>query len=120
VGRFGTCDHDVCIGICKNFPGLILSCPVHRCCHSDCCCALVFFSMSLPAHSRPWPLIQFRDHFFTDSRTPWTSDQLVARPLPKHGTTQTQNKHIYTRHSCVVLDSNPRSRLPSERRHFMP
>jgi hypothetical protein len=28
---------------------------------------------------------------FTDGRTPWASDQLVARPLPKHGTTQTQN-----------------------------
>jgi hypothetical protein len=24
------------------------------------------------------------------------SDQLVARPLPKHGTTQTQNKRIHT------------------------
>jgi hypothetical protein len=38
--------------------------------------------------------LQFHDHF-TDSRTPWTSDQLVARPLPKHMTTQTQNKHIH-------------------------
>jgi hypothetical protein len=33
--------------------------------------------MALPAHSEPWPLIQFRNH-------PWTSDQPVARPLPKH------------------------------------
>jgi hypothetical protein len=33
---------------------------------------------------------------FTDGRTPWTSDQLVARPLPTHRTTQTQNKHIHT------------------------
>jgi hypothetical protein len=24
---------------------------------------------------------------FTDGRTPWTSDQIVARPLPKHRTT---------------------------------
>jgi hypothetical protein len=33
----------------------------------------------------PWPLLffQFHDHF-TDGRTPWTSDQLIARPLPKH------------------------------------
>jgi hypothetical protein len=46
----------------------------------------------------PWALasaFQFHDHF-TDCRTPWTSDQLVARPLPKHRTTQTQNKHIHT------------------------
>jgi hypothetical protein len=34
------------------------------------------------------------DHF-SDGRTPWTSDQLVARHLPKHRTTQTQNKHIH-------------------------
>jgi hypothetical protein len=37
---------------------------------------------------------QFHNHC-TDGRTPWTSDQLVARPLPKHRTTQTQNKHIH-------------------------
>jgi hypothetical protein len=32
---------------------------------------------------------------FTDGRTSWTSDQPVAMPLPKHRTTQTQNKHIH-------------------------
>jgi hypothetical protein len=52
--------------------------------------------MALPAHSGPRPLIQFRNHFFTDGRTPWTCDQPVVRPLPKHRTTQTQNKRIQT------------------------
>jgi hypothetical protein len=33
---------------------------------------------------------------FTDSTTPWTSDQPVAMPLSKHRTTQTQNKRIQT------------------------
>jgi hypothetical protein len=33
---------------------------------------------------------------FTIGRTPWMSDQLAARPLPKHRTAQTQNKYIYT------------------------
>jgi hypothetical protein len=33
---------------------------------------------------------------FTDGRTPRTSDHLIARPLPKHRKTQTQNKHIHT------------------------
>jgi hypothetical protein len=33
---------------------------------------------------------------FTDCRTPWTGDQPVARPLPKHRTTETQNKRIHT------------------------
>jgi hypothetical protein len=33
---------------------------------------------------------------FTDGRTPWTGDQLVTRPLPKHRTTQTQkNAHTH-------------------------
>jgi hypothetical protein len=39
---------------------------------------------------------QFHNHF-TDCRTPWKSDQLVARPLPKQRATQTQNKHIHIR-----------------------
>jgi hypothetical protein len=60
------------------------------------CKCMSFFSMALPAHSGPRPLIPFRDHFFTDGRTPRTSDQPVARPLPKHRTTQTQNKRIHT------------------------
>jgi hypothetical protein len=54
-----------------------------------------FFFHWLYSPLRPWPLIfQFHDRF-TDGRTSWTSDQLVARPLPKHRTTQTQNKHIH-------------------------
>jgi hypothetical protein len=55
-----------------------------------------FFSLALPAHSGPRPLIQFRNHFYTDGRTPWTSDQLIARPLPEHRTTHTQKKRIHT------------------------
>jgi hypothetical protein len=44
-----------------------------------------------------WALTAFQSpDLFTTGRTPWTSDQLVARPLPKHRTAQTQNKHIYT------------------------
>jgi hypothetical protein len=55
---------------------------------------LLFFSMAL---QHPWALasaFQFHDHY-EDGRTPWTSDQPFARPLPKHRTTQTQNKHIH-------------------------
>jgi hypothetical protein len=42
------------------------------------------------------------DHF-TDGRTPWTSDQLVARPLHKQRTTQTQNKHISNIHALLGI-----------------
>jgi hypothetical protein len=47
-------------------------------------------------------------------RTPWTGDQSVARPLPTHGTTQTQNK--LHRHPCLEWNSNPRSQCPWLRR----
>jgi hypothetical protein len=57
---------------------------------------------------------------FADGKTPWTSDQLVARPLPKHRTTQTQNKLIHTTNIHALCGiTNSRSRLPSERRQFM-
>jgi hypothetical protein len=51
--------------------------------------------MALPAHSGPRPLTQFRNHFYTDARTPWTSDRPVARPLLKHRTTQTKNAYTH-------------------------
>jgi hypothetical protein len=54
----------------------------------------VFFHW-LYSHLGPWPLIfHFHDHF-TDGKTTWKSGKLVARPLPKHRTTQTKNKHMY-------------------------
>jgi hypothetical protein len=38
---------------------------------------------------------------FRDGRTSWTSDQPVARSLPKHRTTQTQNKHIHKHQTSI-------------------
>jgi hypothetical protein len=52
-----------------------------------------------------WPLFQFHDHF-TDGRTPWVSDQLVARPLSKYRTTQTEWTYTHTKHPCLVWDLN--------------
>jgi hypothetical protein len=44
-----------------------------------------------------WALAAFQfPGLFTIDRTHWTSDQLVARPLPTHRTVRKQNKHIYT------------------------
>jgi hypothetical protein len=75
-----------------------------------------FFTISLPAQSGPRPLIQFRNHFFTDGRTSWTSDQPVARPLSKHRTTQTQNKRIHTSniHDLSGIRTHDSSVLASE------
>jgi hypothetical protein len=46
--------------------------------------------MALQPFVGPWPLLQFRNLFYTVGRTPWTGDQPVARPLPAHSTTKTQ------------------------------
>jgi hypothetical protein len=49
--------------------------------------------MALQPFVRPWShLLQFRNLFYTDGRTPWTGDQPVTRPVPTHRTAQTQNK----------------------------
>jgi hypothetical protein len=61
---------------------------------------LSLFFLLLPLW-RLLPLLVSRADFsvswlFTDGRAPWTGDQLGARPLPKHRTTQTQNKRIHT------------------------
>jgi hypothetical protein len=53
---------------------------------------LIHSSMALQPFVGPWPLLQFRNHFYTVNRTHWTRDQPVARPLPTHRTAQTQNK----------------------------
>jgi hypothetical protein len=44
-----------------------------------------------------WTVAAFQSpDLFTIDRTPWTSEQLLARPLPKRRATQTRNKYIYT------------------------
>jgi hypothetical protein len=44
-----------------------------------------------------WALGAFHSpDLYTIGGTLWTSVQLVARPLTKHRTAQTQNNHIYT------------------------
>jgi hypothetical protein len=43
----------------------------------------------------PWPLFQFLDPIHS-RQTLWTGHQTVARPLPTHRKTQTQNKRTQT------------------------
>jgi hypothetical protein len=52
---------------------------------------------SLMALQPLWAFAAFQSpDLYTIGRTPWTNDQLVAKPLPKYMTAQTQNKHLYT------------------------
>jgi hypothetical protein len=65
----------------------------------------IFFYFLLPPLGGLLPfwsigqIYQFLDKF-TNGRTPWTGDQLVARPLPKHKTTQTEKK-AYTHQTSL-------------------
>jgi hypothetical protein len=78
----------------------------------------IFLFMALQSFVGPWPLFSFLI-LYTDGRTPWTSDQPFARPLPTHRRTQTQNKRTQYRHPCFEWDSKPLSQPSRERREFM-
>jgi hypothetical protein len=52
-------------------------------------------SIGLQQPFGPWPLFQFLN-LYKASRTPWSGDQPVARPLSTRRTTQTQNKCTQT------------------------
>jgi hypothetical protein len=62
----------------------------------------------------PWFLVFSIIIICTDGRTLWTSDQFVARPLPKHRTTQTQNKHIPNIHAFCGIRTHDLSFQASE------
>jgi hypothetical protein len=69
----------------------VLSCKFSAPLHSECSQT----STVLQPFVEPWPLLNFLI-FYTASRTPWASDQPVARSLPTHRTTQIQNKCTQT------------------------
>jgi hypothetical protein len=83
------------------------------------CSFFKFCSLFSLALQPPWALasnFQLHDHF-TDSRTPWTSDQLVARPLPKHRTAQIQNEHLHIPNShdlCGIRTHDPGFRVSED------
>jgi hypothetical protein len=52
--------------------------------------------MALQPFVGPWPLFSFVNFPHTIGRTPWTGNQPIARPLPIHRTTETQNKRTQT------------------------
>jgi hypothetical protein len=47
--------------------------------------------MDLQSSVGPWPIYSFLI-LYTVGRNPWTGGQTVARPIPTHRTTQTENK----------------------------
>jgi hypothetical protein len=94
------------IGILGSFPGVKLTThlqlvprsrkrgTIHPLPHSPPWRTTLPFSCSLSCYSHlelehRASVKTFVSLQFTDGRTPWTSERLVARPLPKHRTTQT-------------------------------
>jgi hypothetical protein len=75
-------------------------------------------SLWLYSPNGSWPLFHFLN-LYAVSRTPWTGDQPVARPLPTH-TEEHKHRLNEQRHPCLEWDSKPRSQCSSERRRFMP
>jgi hypothetical protein len=78
---------------------------------------IIIIIMALQPFVGPWSLFSSLI-LYTVGRTFCTGDQPVARPLPTHRTTQTQNKRTH-RHICVEWDSSPRSQRSRERKQFM-
>jgi hypothetical protein len=70
-------------------------------------CLLSHISFHLSMALQPlWTLITFQFlNLHTVGRSPWTGDQPVARPLPTHRTTQTQNKR--TQSSMPLVGFEP-------------
>jgi hypothetical protein len=76
--------------------------------------------MALRPFVGPWPLLQFRNLFYTDGRTPWTSDQYFARSLPTHRTTQTQKAHTNIHALSGIQIHDPRVRMSEDSSCFRP
>jgi hypothetical protein len=58
--------------------------------------SFIYSSVTLQPSVGPWSLLQSRNLFYVDGRTPWTSDQPDPRPLPTHRTPWPQNKRTQT------------------------
>jgi hypothetical protein len=86
------------------------------CSYSNLQSVIIVRSFFLTFCSTLWSIghiFHFHDHF-TDGRTPWTGDQLVAKPLLKHGITQTQIKCIHTLNMLPCVGFEPT--IPSSER----
>jgi hypothetical protein len=77
--------------------------------------SFIHSSMALQSFVGPWSLLHFRNLFYTDGRTPWTSDQPVARPLPTHSTTYT-NIHALS----GIRTHDPRVRASEDSSYLRP
>jgi hypothetical protein len=74
--------------------------------------SFIHSSMALQPFVGPWRLLQFRNLFYTDDRTPWTSDQPIARPLPTRRTTDTPTSMPWLGFEPTIPESELRKTMP--------
>jgi hypothetical protein len=80
---------------------------------ASCVYSFIYSSINgSTAPIEPWLLLQFRNLFYTDGRTPWTSDQLVARPRYLH---TGEHKDRLNAHTDIHASSGIRTHDPSVR-----
>jgi hypothetical protein len=70
---------------------------------SNChyCNIILFISIPLIPYSCGVEVFHFSLDLYTIGRTPWTSDQPVARPLPKYRTAQRKINTTHTHETSV-------------------
>jgi hypothetical protein len=68
-------------------------------------------SVAIQTFVGSWPLLQFRNHFYTVGRTPWTEDQPAAR----HYLHIEQHKHRINAHTDIHASIGIRNHDPSVR-----
>jgi hypothetical protein len=78
--------------LCNKIVTVLRECMVTQCADTDIHSFIHSFINESTALCWTLAPSQIRNLFCTDGRTPWTGDQPVARPLPTHKTTRTQNK----------------------------
>jgi hypothetical protein len=84
-----------CLHVCMLIQPIIHSTTVSTATSNESLSDYILLVLWLYSPCTPWSLFQF-SNVYTVGRTPWTGDQLIARPLPTHRTTQTQNKRTQT------------------------
>jgi hypothetical protein len=74
-------------------------------------------SMALQPFVGPWPLLHFRNLFYTDGKTPWTNAQSVARRTYTQDNTNRINAHRNVHELSGIRNYDPsvRARADSSR-----
>jgi hypothetical protein len=89
-----------CIYLCIMY---VMYVCMYVCIYLSICLCIMYVFIALQPFVGSWPLFQFLDPIHSR----WDSldgDQPVARPLPTHRTTQTQNKRIQTSKPQVAFE----------------